>query len=99
MQADTGDDQIVTLTGEDGSAYACRVLSTFEFEDKQYALTLTVGEGEGQGAVPEQAAVTVLMRLIEKGEQAIFRTIEDDAEFERAMAYLKDVASQMDGAS
>jgi uncharacterized protein YrzB (UPF0473 family) len=99
MQADNADDQIITLTGEDGNAHACRVLGIFEFEDKQYALLLTVGEGEGQGAVPEQGAATVLMRLIEKGDQAVFRTIEDDAKFERAMADVKSVAAEMDGES
>ena len=37
------------------------------------------------------------MQLIEKDDQAIFRTIESDEEFEKVVAYVKELAMEMSG--
>ena len=94
MPSKATDKRTITLTGEDGAAYACRTLGVFDFENKQYALLLKM-DGESAGQRP----TTVIMQLIEKGDQAVFRTIEDDGEFERVMAYIKSIAVEMDGSS
>jgi hypothetical protein len=82
------DDQRITLTGEDGSAYECRVLGVFDFEGREYALLLKLAGGD--------EAATILMRLLERGDQAVFHRIEDDAEYERVTSFVKELAREMD---
>jgi hypothetical protein len=87
MQANNLDDQTITLESEDGRAYVCKILGVFNYEEKEYALLLKLpadGEDEAEGES------TVIMQLIEKDDQAIFRTIESDEEFERVVAFVKD---------
>jgi hypothetical protein len=73
------------------------MLGVFEFENKEYALLLRMA-GEGDHASDaRQDPTTVLMQLIQQGDQAVFRTIENDDEFERVMAYIKSIAAEMDG--
>jgi uncharacterized protein YrzB (UPF0473 family) len=95
MAADQLSDQTITLTAEDGRAYPCRILGVFEFEEKEYALLHRIGDGEDEGGT----ARTVIMRLIEQEDQAVFRTIESDAEFERVTAYVKELAQEMEGSN
>lgn len=94
MQANNLDEQTITLESEDGRSYACRILGVFEFENKEYALLLNLGDGESEEEGKEGAS-TVIMQLIEKDDQAIFRTIESDEEFERVVAYVKELAMEM----
>lgn len=90
------DEQIITLEGEDGRSYDCRILGVFEFEGKEYALLLNMGEaGEAQEEEKDEAS-TVIMQLIQKDDQAVFRTIESDEEFERVIAFVKELASEME---
>ncbi len=97
MQANNLDEQTITLESEDGRSYACRILGVFEFEEKEYALLLNLGDGEGEAEPKDDkdGASTVIMQLIEKDDQAIFRTIESDEEFERVVAYVKELAMDM----
>lgn len=98
MQANNLDEQTITLESEDGRSYSCRILGVFEFDNKEYALLLNLGDSENeQPAVDENkdGASTVIMQLIEKDDQAIFRTIESDEEFERVVAYVKELAMEM----
>jgi len=94
MQANNLDEQTITLESEDGRSYACRILGVFEFENKEYALLLNLGDGESEEEGKDGAS-TVIMQLIEKDDQAIFRTIESDEEFERVVAYVKELAMEM----
>jgi uncharacterized protein YrzB (UPF0473 family) len=95
MQQSNLDEQTITLESEDGTSYACRILGVFEFEEKEYALLLNLGNSENPQEQAEEGkdASTVIMQLIEKDDQAIFRTIESDEEFERVVAYVKELAS------
>lgn len=88
------EDQIITLEGEDGHSYECRILGLFEFEEKEYALLLNIGEAGKQENNEEPS--TVVMQLITKDDQAVFRTIEDDEEFERVIAYVRELANEME---
>jgi hypothetical protein len=40
---------------------------------------------------------TVVMQLITKDDQAVFRTIENDEEFDRVIAYVRELAIEMEG--
>jgi hypothetical protein len=94
MQANYLDEQTITLESEDGRSYACRILGVFEFDNKEYALLLNLGDAENEQDNKDGAS-TVVMQLIEKDDQAIFRTIESDEEFERVVAYVKELAMEM----
>jgi uncharacterized protein YrzB (UPF0473 family) len=88
------EEQVITLEGEDGHSYVCRILGLFEFEEKEYALLLNMGEaGKGEN---EEEPSTVVMQLITKDDQAVFRTIENDTEFDRVIAYVRELALEME---
>lgn len=100
MQANNLDEQTITLESEDGRSYACRILGVFEFDNKEYALLLNLGDAESeeeQKAKEADGSSTVIMQLIEQNDQAIFRTIESDEEFEKVVAYVKELAMEMTG--
>ena len=88
------EEQVITLEGEDGHSYVCRILGLFEFEEKEYALLLNMGEA---GKDPDEEPSTVVMQLITKNDQAVFRTIENDEEFDRVIAYVRELAIEMEG--
>ncbi len=97
MQSDNIDEQTITLESEDGKSYACRILGVFEFDRKEYALLLNLGDVENpeEPAEENKDSSTVIMQLIEEDNQATFRTIESDEEFERVVAYVKELATEM----
>lgn len=88
MQANNLDDQTITLESEDGRSYVCKILGVFNYENKEYALLLKLADGAAEEEAEGES--TVIMQLIEKDDQAIFRTIESDEEFERVVAFVKD---------
>ncbi|MBY0359228.1 MAG: DUF1292 domain-containing protein [Candidatus Obscuribacterales bacterium] len=92
---DNLEEQTITLEGEDGHSYVCRILGLFEYEEKEYALLLNMGES-GKEQPSEEEPSTVVMQFVTKDNQAVFRTIEDDQEFERVIAYVRDLATEMD---
>lgn len=89
------EEQVITLEGEDGHSYVCRILGLFEYDEKEYALLLNMGE-VGQETNEEEPS-TVVMQLITKDDQAVFRTIESDEEFDRVIAYVRELAQEMEG--
>lgn len=91
MQANNLDEQTITLESDDGRSYDCKILGVFDFDSKQYVLLLNLDESDADG----EKESTVIMELIEKDDQAIFRTIESDDEFERVVSYIKEMASEM----
>lgn len=82
MRSSENESALVTLQGEDGQDYPCQLLDIFEFDDRAYALLLKLGEADDEGSL-------VVMQLVEKDGQTIFRTIESDEEFERVVAFLQ----------
>ena len=95
MQAGNLDEQTITLESEDGKAYSCKILGVFEFDNKEYALLLNIGDGTEEETA--ESGSTVIMQMIEQDDQAIFRTIESDEEFERVVAYVKELAMEITG--
>ena len=89
------EEQVITLEGEDGHSYVCKILGLFEFDEKEYALLLNMGEAGKEDS--EEEPSTVVMQLITQDDQAVFRTIEDDAEFNRVIAYVRELAIDMEG--
>lgn len=88
------EERIITLQGEDGKSYDCHVAGVFPFEGKEYVLLQTIGEdGEESDDIE-----TIVMEMIEEDEMATFRSIEDDAEFDRVMDFVMKVAREADEA-
>lgn len=93
------DDAIITLEGEDGTSYNCQILDIIEFEGQEYGILLKLkGQGEEAPAEDEEEESLVIMRLIQRDDQSIFRTIESDDEFEKVVAYVEELARAAAGA-
>ena len=76
----------LTLAGEDGRLYRCRVQAWFPFGTKEYALLLHEDDEGGM--------TTVVMQMLEGGGgEAIFRPIEDEEEFRSVVAYIREATS------
>lgn len=96
------DDAIITLEGEDGTSYNCQILDIIEFEGQEYGILLKLkGQGEEPAPVNEdgdEEESLVIMRLLQRDDQSIFRTIESDEEFEKVVAYVEELARAAAGA-
>jgi hypothetical protein len=99
------DETLITLEGDDGHSYSCQLIDVFEFEKQEYALLLKTPE-EDQGTngankeskktkkdEPEEGSL-VVMRLVQREDQCIFQTIEDDQEFEKVISYIEELAQE-----
>ncbi|MCW5821602.1 MAG: DUF1292 domain-containing protein [Cyanobacteria bacterium TGS_CYA1] len=90
------DDAIITLEGEDGTSYNCQILDIIEFEGNDYGILLKLkdeaAEAEEDGDDDDESLV--IMRLIQKEDHSIFRTIESDDEFDRVVAHVEELARQ-----
>ena len=93
------DETLITLEGDDGLSYSCQLIDVFEFEKQEYALLLKIteaGKGSATKAKEEEPGEgsLVVMRLMQRDDQCIFQTIEDDQEFERVIAYVEELAQE-----
>lgn len=82
---------VITLEGDDGHSYSCQILDIFDFEEKEYALLLNLGESNSEAGADDQEGAIVVMRLMERGEQSIFQTIESEEEFEKVIAHVEEM--------
>jgi len=94
------DETLITLEGDDGHSYSCQLIDVFEYEKQEYALLLKTPEEDPEGnnkakkdGEPEEGSL-VVMRLLQRDDQCIFQTIEDDQEFERVISYIEELAQQ-----
>ena len=83
-------ENLITLLGEDGEQQQFAVLDIVEIDGREYALLLPVPEGEEE--VDEEAGVFVL-RFEDDDSLA---QIEDEAEFEKVVKYLEEMAEEED---
>ncbi|MBP7863490.1 DUF1292 domain-containing protein [bacterium] len=94
------DDAIITLEGEDGTSYNCQILDIIEFEGNDYGILLKLKDEAAAAAAAEEEddddddESLVIMRLIQKEDHSIFRTIESDDEFDRVVAHVEELARQ-----
>lgn len=73
----------ITVVGDDGSEIECQVLEVFELKGQDYVVVST-----DDAVVP--------LQLHEADEGAIFRTIEDDAEYEFVRRFIEGLAALED---
>lgn len=73
--------ETILLPNEDGTEQEYAILDTFSFEDQQY---MVICEVEGDTIDDENAE---LLRYRVENEEIILDSIEDDEEFNRAVAF------------
>lgn len=73
--------ETILLPNEDGTEQEYGILDTFNFEDRQY---MVICEVEGDTVDDENAE---LLRYRVENEEIILDSIEDDDEFNRAVAF------------
>lgn len=78
--------QIIETIGEDGESVELELLDIVDVEGVEYAILREVEEGDDDDDELETEAV--LMRLIRKGDEFTFETIEDDEEFNIVADYI-----------
>lgn len=72
--------QIIETVDDKGNVIKFELYDIVEVDEQEYALLLS--------AEDENDEELVLMRLIEDGEDYIFESIDDDAEFEKVATYV-----------
>lgn len=75
---------IVTITDENGEEAQCEVYDIIEFEDKSYALLLPLDEDD-------EDAELIVLEYIEEGDECRFQIIDDDEEFNKVCEYIQSL--------
>lgn len=72
--------QIIETVDEKGNIIKFELYDIVEVDEQEYALLLSVEEKDDEELV--------LMRLNQEGDDYIFESIDDDAEFEKVASYV-----------
>ena len=75
---------IVTITDEDGNDTQCEVYDVVEFNDKTYALLLPLDEAD-------EDAELIVLEYVEEGDECYFQNIEDEEEFDKVCEYIQSL--------
>jgi uncharacterized protein YrzB (UPF0473 family) len=78
--------QIIETIDEDGNVVRFELFDVVEFEEREYALLLPVDSNDDEELV--------LMRLTKDGEDYLFETIDDEAEFDRVAHYVESLVDE-----
>ena len=81
---------IITLTGENGEEFEFEIADSFELDSKSYiALLPPEGSGEGEDEV-------LIMRIESEDEdETVLTQIEDDEELDKAFEMFKDRCAEI----
>lgn len=79
------DKVIVELTGEDGEIHKVEILDAIDYKGKRYAVLNRLNE---KGESLDEKEI-VIMLIVMKDAQPIFRTIKDDREFNEIVDHVK----------
>ena len=82
------ENQIIETVDEAGNIIKFELFDIVEVENQEYALLLPT---DAQESEDEEI---VLMRLTKDGEDYLFETIDDDAEFEKVAAYVESLEDE-----
>ena len=80
--------QYVEVLWEDGSVIKCEIYDVIDFENKTYALLVPLGENDDDTEV-------IVMEYVEEDEDnGYFKSIEDEAEFNRVCEYVQTMEDE-----
>ena len=82
------DNHLIDTIDEDGNVIKFELFDIVEVDSQEYALLLPTEAQEGEDDE------LVLMRLLKDGEDYLFETIDDDAEFEKVAAYVESLEDE-----
>lgn len=82
------ENQIIETIDEEGNVIKFELFDIVEVDEQEYALLLPTDAEEG-----EEDEI-VLMKLSKDGEDYLFETIDDDAEFEKVAAYVESLEDE-----
>ncbi len=83
-------DQLIETVDENGNVITFELFDIVEVDEQEYALLLPQDSEAGEDDE------IVLMRLTKDGEEYIFETIDDDAEFEKVASYVESLEDEID---
>ena len=90
MSEEQQEQQFVEVLWEDGSVIKCEIYDVIDFENKTYALLIPYGEEDDDTEV-------IVMEYIEEDEDnGYFKSIEDEAEFNRVCEYVQSFEDEDD---
>lgn len=79
----SNEDQIIETLDENGNVVKFELYDIVEVDEKEYALLLPVEDEENDEIV--------LMKLTKDGDEYLFETIDDDAEFDKVAEYVESM--------
>lgn len=85
------ENQLIETIDEEGNVVAFELYDIVEVDEQEYALLLPAEEAE-----ESDEAELVIMRLSKDGEDYIFETIDDEAEFEKVAQYVESLEDEED---
>ncbi len=88
MTKEKENDQLIETVDENGNVITFELFDIVEVDEQEYALLLPTDAEAG-----EEDEI-VLMRLTKDGEDYIFETIDDDAEFEKVASYVESLEDE-----
>lgn len=88
MTKEKNNDQLIETVDENGNVITFELFDIVEVDEQEYALLLPTDAEAGEDDE------IVLMRLTKDGEDYIFETIDDDAEFEKVASYVETLEDE-----
>ena len=83
------ENQLIETVDEEGNVITFELYDIVEVDEQEYALLLPSEDKE-----ESDEAELIIMRLTKDGEDYIFETIDDEAEFEKVAAYVESMEDE-----
>jgi len=83
------ENQLIETVDENGNVITFELFDIVEVDEQEYALLLPADEDD-----ESEEAELVIMKLSKDGEDYIFETIDDEAEFEKVASYVESLQDE-----
>ena len=83
------DNQLIETVDENGNVITFELYDIVEVDEQEYALLLPAEEED-----ESDEAELVIMKLTKDGEDYLFETIDDEAEFEKVASYVESLEDE-----
>ncbi len=83
------ENQLIETVDENGNVITFELYDIVEVDEQEYALLLPAEDDDDS-----EEAELVIMKLTKDGEDYIFETIDDEAEFEKVATYVESLQDE-----
>ena len=83
------ENQLIETVDENGNVITFELYDIVEVDEQEYALLLPSEEEDDS-----EEAELVIMKLTKDGEDYLFETIDDEAEFEKVASYVESLEDE-----